>query len=498
MTSLSKILAIWILAWALVACKSDIDPSGTIDSLPEIWPDYIGVTVPQNIAPLNFHIPAADSVKCGAIIKYGDEQFSIIADADGDIVFPPNRWREMLGNCAGRQLHVTVCRKDGDVWLAHQPFDINISSDSISDHLVYRLIQPLYGTWRYMGIYQRDLQSYEQTPIYENSIHHGNCVNCHSFCSRQPSKMQLHLRGDGGGTYITGDDQTLRLDTKTDSTLANFTYPYWHPSGRYIAYSVNSIFQVFHNCDPNRTEVIDDASDIVVYDIYTNEAFSSPLIKRTDQLETFPAFSADGRRLYFCSAVAPDSLPQKYKDVRYSLCAIDFNPDTRTFGTKVDTLYDSAAGDSIIPPGSMSLPRPSPDGRWLVATRAQYGNFSIWHKDADLWMLDINTGIWQPMTAANSQDVESYHSWSSNSRWLVFSSRRDDGLFTRPYFVHISDDGRVDRPFILPQKHPKKYYMRQMDSFNIPELVDGPVDVASTDVASWICLPSKKVNYSNK
>ena len=81
------------------------------------------------------------------------------------------------------------------------------------------------------------------------------------------------------------------------------------------------------------------------------------------------------------------------------------------------------------------------------------------------------------MTEANSPDAESYHSWSHNSRWLVFSSRRDDGLYTKPYFTYIDAQGKAHKPFLLPQKNPKKYYDDLYFSYNIPELVQGRVNL---------------------
>ena len=84
------------------------------------------------------------------------------------------------------------------------------------------------------------------------------------------------------------------------------------------------------------------------------------------------------------------------------------------------------------------------------------------------------------MTAANSKDVDSYHSWSSNSRWLAFSSRRDDGLYTRPYFTYVDAQGKEHKPFMLPQADPD-YYIAFMKSYNIPELITGPVPVGPDD-----------------
>jgi Tol biopolymer transport system component len=122
----------------------------------------------------------------------------------------------------------------------------------------------------------------------------------------------------------------------------------------------------------------------------------------------------------------------------------------------------------------VSFPRPSYDGRFLCYTLSDYGQFSIWHHEADLWLLDLTTGENRPMTGANSADTESFHNWSTNSRWLVLSSRRDDGLFTRPYFCHVDADGTVTKAFMLPQRHPRSFYRERFLSFNVPEFIISP------------------------
>jgi hypothetical protein len=69
----------------------------------------------------------------------------------------------------------------------------------------------------------------------------------------------------------------------------------------------------------------------------------------------------------------------------------------------------------------------------------------------------------------NSDFTESYHSWSSNSRWLVFSSKRTDGLTARPYLSYIDANGTASAPIILPQKDPS-FYDDFMKTYNVPEL----------------------------
>ena len=143
---------------------------------------------------------------------------------------------------------------------------------------------------------------------------------------------------------------------------------------------------------------------------------SCPQLSSKESFETFPSFSADGKTLFFCTAAARP-IPEEYNLIRYNLCSVSFDPVSRTFGNKVDTLVAAEAMGK-----SVSFPRPSYDGKYLMFTMSDYGNFSIWHKEADLWLVDLNTGISRSLTEVNSNDVESYHNWSSNSRWFVFSS----------------------------------------------------------------------------
>ena len=140
---------------------------------------------------------------------------------------------------------------------------------------------------------------------------------------------------------------------------------------------------------------------------------------------------------------------------------------------------------------SVSFPKPSFDGKYLMYTLSDYGNFSIWHHESDLWLMDLATGTTRPLDELNSQDTDSYHNWSGNSRWVVFSSRRDDGLYTRLYIAHSNGDGTFDKPFMLPQEDPAKYYSELMLSYNVPEFVTGPVPFDKIRAQKMINSPER-------
>ena len=250
--------------------------------------------------------------------------------------------------------------------------------------------------------------------------------------------------------------------------------------GKYIAYSVNNTRQSFHAVKDERVEVLDLESDVLVYHPETHELLLSPLLQKKEVFETFPVFSPDGRKLYFCAAEAKP-IPAEYKEIRYSLCSIDFNPEDGTFGETIDTLVNAAAMKK-----SISFPRPSYDGEYIMFTLSDYGNFSIWHKEADLWLLDLKDGGMRPIKEVNSDDTESFHNWSSNSRWFVFSSRRGDGLYTRLYLASMDENGVVGKPFLLPQENPWEYYDRLVYSYNVPDFTSEPVKLERRKVERGI------------
>jgi Tol biopolymer transport system component len=233
---------------------------------------------------------------------------------------------------------------------------------------------------------------------------------------------------------------------------------------------------------------------VLVYDVNRHEIVTSDLLSSDKAFETLPTFSPDGRSLYFCSSVAALPMPERFREIKFSLCRIDFNPEDCSFGTQVDTLFNARTEGR-----SVSFPRISPDGKYLVFALGDYGNFTIWHKEADLYCIDMSNGAISPMTALNSDDAESYHSWSSNSRWLTFGTRRDDGLYTKPYFAYIDSEGNARKPFLLPQKNPLKYYQTHMYAYNIPEFVSGKVKYDGREIADFAREgKSMKLGYKRK
>jgi len=450
---------------ALASCSPKVHDASRAEGLPDIYPDYSGVTIPSGIAPLDFTVKGADALD---VTLTGPDGTVIRTRGKSSTRIPEKRWAKLLAGSIGNSVKVTVSGRFNGSWKTYEAFDISVSPDPIDYGLNYRLLEPGYEVYSLMGIYERELGSFRQRALIENTQFDG-CVNCHAYNRGDPSAMSLHIRGDHGATLLQIDGEMTAYNTKTDSTLGFCVYPYWHPSGKYIAYSTNNTRQGFHVQPDKLIEVFDLDSDIQVYDVVHNQVITAPQVKAEGIWESFPVFSADGRTLYFTAArqvEIPGELPQSH----YNLLKVSFDPETGTIGQDVEMVIDAASMGK-----SVTFPKPSYDGKYLMYTLCDYGTFSIWHHESDLWLMDLSTGETRPMDEVNSPDTDSYHNWSSNSRWFVFSSRRDDGLFTRLYIAHIGEDGVADKPFMLPQREPEHYYEALFRSYNVPEFVTGPV-----------------------
>lgn len=445
----------------LTGCGQTPTDVTTVDELPQIYPDYIDVSVPSGMAPLNFEMAADDFDRMDVTLRgsKGGELHVSGEWADFDI----SDWQALTARNVGGQLTVSVCARRDGRWYQFRDFQVSVSPYPLDDWgLTYRLIKPGYEVGGDIGIYQRHLHSFDELPILTETAVPGRCMNCHTPNRGNPQQFTMQIRGEGGGTLVQKGDSQQWLDTKTDSLRAAGSYAYWHPSGDYCAYAASDVHQAFFVGTGQRIEVYHNFSHIFVLDTRSNEILASPLLASQD-LEIFPAFSADGRWLYY-STSRPCRVPAEYERVKCSLCRISFDAATGTFGQTADTLLNGPVEDK-----SFTLARPSYDGRWLMYCKSSRSNFPVCQKDADLCLMDLRTGATRELTEVNSGDVESYHNWSTGSRWFVFTSKREDGMYAQLYLSSIDDTGHCTKPILLPQRQPKKFYREMMKSYNVPE-----------------------------
>jgi hypothetical protein len=154
---------------------------------------------------------------------------------------------------------------------------------------------------------------------------------------------------------------------------------------------------------------------------------------------------------------------------------ISYDLETGIWGEPETLLSSDRTGLSI------TLPRVSPDGRFLLFCMADYGCFPIHRSGADIYMMDLRSGSYDRL-GVNSDQADTWHSWSSNGRWFVFSSKRPDGLLARPYFAYVDQEGTVHKPFLLPQEDPA-FYDDFLRTFNLPEFLVQPIQARGEELS---------------
>ncbi len=429
---------------------------------PIIEPDYSGVTIPGNIAPMNFLISEEGEVFTVRVKSSGGEQLSV-KNSNGVIRFSKRSWRKLLENSQGGKMEIEILTKDDEGTIRkYDPIKIYVANETIDPYLCYRLLFPGYQSWDEMKIIQRSLEDFRESSVFENQLVDNNCVNCHTFSQNNPDKFLIHVRGSKGGTYFVDDKEIKRRSLRVGDMTDNAVYPAWHPSGDYIVFSSNKIVQAYNVNPQNKIEVYDRASSLVFYSIGKNEISAITDNDTIEYMNTFPFWAPEGDYLYYCRTKQANE-NFDYRKTKYDIVRKSFDEQSNSFGD-AEVIFDANKINK-----SASFPSISPDGKFLVFVLHDYGTFSIWHKESDLYLLDLRNGKVSRMKV-NSDEAESYHSWSSNSKWLVFSSKRGDGLTARPYFAYMHSADSIGKPFVLPQKDPVLY--KKLDkTFNRPELI---------------------------
>ena len=475
----------------LASCANHPDvPSSSKEakSLPAIFPDYCDVTVPCNIAPLNFMLSADEYEACVARLTTPDGQQQTYGSGV-KVQIPESEWHAMLDVSKGKSIKVEVWGQKEGEWLSFNPFEIHVAEDPIDEYVSYRLIEPSYVAWTFMEIAQRNLTSFEESQIFNNEITMNNkkigqCINCHSYQNYKTDNMLFHVRLANAGTVIVNDGKVSRVNMKRDYTISGGVYPAWHPTAKLVAFSTNKTRQAFHTANPNKIEVYDLASDMILYDVVTDSV--SIVSNDSTLLEVYPTWSPDGKYLYYCKSVPlPEELRDKdirstYPKIQYNLYRRSFDVSSHDFGEE-ELVYDAASADK-----SVTLPRISPDGRYLLFALGQYGCFHSRHHDADIVCIPMDNFTGTALTAETSSAIDlsllnskdysdSYPSWSSNGHWIMCASRRDDDNYSRVYFAYFNN-GKVSKAFLMPQENPE-LHLSLLKSYNRPEFMVEPVRI---------------------
>ncbi|MCF0234751.1 MAG: PD40 domain-containing protein [Thermoguttaceae bacterium] len=505
------LFAALIVAVGVVVCRAIFSPTAPCDFVETdvpatIYPDYSGLVLPPNIAPLNFRLETPAERVVARISGAAGTPLVVPARGEGKIEIPVRRWKRLLAENVGEALTVEVFAKIQGEWTKFPPIVNRVCADPVDSHLYYRFIEPRFEFGNVLSLRRRNLETFDEEAFFCNeSTGDRACMNCHNFQNYDAERFVFHYRDERtpelGGTFVVDGAKISKIDARL-ADGSPLTYPAYRPRGPFVAFSANKTRQTFHARDAKKIEVFDFFSELALLNVETREI--TQITRTKYDFETFPSWSPDGEWLYYSSArftgfdeaVGADAredsavldavMMEKIQKFHYDLYRRKFDEKTASFGPPEKIIDAAALGKSVV------HPRISSDGKLLVYSLCDYGAFPVWHKETDLWALDLQTLETRPLDEINSPEAETFHNWDSSGKWLVFSSRREDGRHTRLYLTHFDAAGVPSKPFVLPQRDPERnrdlFY-----SFNVPEFTKNPQKVDLRRLVKIAKQPSEKL-----
>lgn len=478
-----KVAVALLCVCALTNCGTKVpDNAKNISEEITTYPDIKEVTIPKNIAPLNFQIEDECDDAIVEIINAKGNRLIVKANSENEIIMDLDEWGKILSESDESGIECIPYLKKKGKWGKYNPFKINVLDEPIDSFITYRLIEPSFMSTGQIGLYEFNLTTGEENVIMrrcqnftKDSIHEQSCVNCHCAQKGNPENKMFYYRGEKGGMILTYNGKVTKINTKVEGMFCGTTYPTWHPTLPFIVFSENDVWQDFPTLRKGKTEFFDRRTDLILYDIEKNEIY---IVKESKELETNPTWSPDGEYLYFAlsdSMMKKGILPEfEYPKLKYDIARIKFDPETKSFSEPEIVLNMTKEGRSA------TFPRISPDNKFLLVVISNFGASPHTHPEGDLYAMNLETKELIKCDAANSDQAESYHDFSSRANWFVFYSRREDGNYGRAFVSHIDSTGKCTKPFHLPHKEPQMDKKR-LKLYNMIEFANSGVRYSESD-----------------
>jgi Flp pilus assembly protein TadD len=367
---------------------------------------------------------------------------------------------------------------------------IRTSRDPVGDSIFYREVplpflsavqDPSRIRWRFGAI-----NSETAPPIVLENL--PVCGNCHSF-SNDGSVLGLDVDyGNDKGAYaVLPVSQQMVLDDKKIITWSDYkkgdgeaTFGLLSkvsPDGRYVISTVKDRAVFVATPDIWFSQLFFPIKGIlVVYDTVTRTFKPLSGADDPEYVQSNPTWSPDGKWIVFArtKAYRKDSIakatsvllsekdvPEFIKDkqpFKFDLYRVPFNEGR---GGKAEPIEGASHNGK-----SNYFAKFSPDGKWIIFCKAE--NYMLLMPDSELYIIPAAGGEARRLRA-NTPRMNSWHSWSSNGRWLVFSSKANTA-YTQLFLTHIDENGESTPPVVLDR------FTGSDRAANIPEFVALPAE----------------------
>ncbi len=424
-------------------------------------------------------------------VKAGDA--TIIASTEvSEKLWKPSakEWSAIIASGSEEKYTVTVQEKT--FWLASSAgVTFSISKDPVDASVFFRSVPLPFKFARenmkkikwYLGDVSSESKPHamlENMPV---------CANCHSFSrDGKTIAMDVDAIDDKGAYAISSFEESIKFSSDSIISwsrfqMGKFTYGLLSqisPDGRFVVSTLRDCEIFVDIKDLEYSQLFFPFKGIlVVYDRQEKRYYELEGANDSMFVHSNPCWTPDGKNILFTRAKAKhysesgihngsvakqqdreryNKFEKTYLDrdslIKFDIYTIPFNDGFGGLATPIE----GASNNGL----SNYFPRVSPDGKWLVFCQAE--SFMLLQKDSKLAILPIAGGESRVLNC-NSQNMNSWHSWSPNSKWLVFSSKAF-GPYTQLFLTHIDDDGTDTPPVYLHNFSFSEY------ANNIPEFVN--------------------------
>lgn len=312
------------------------------------------------------------------------------------------------------------------------------------------------------------------------------CGNCHSF-SADGSTIGLDLDAglrDKGGYFVSKIEDTVLFNlanyrswSKLEKRRTFGLFSKLSPDGRYIVTTVKDRVVIKNFPFPPVENITYSQlffpvnGQLGIYDRETKTLQELPGANLDEYVQTNAIWTPDGENIIFSRAKALPMGSDPFEiDVKDEALIKEFVERKRTFKYDLYMIpFNKGKGGKAEPIKGASdngksnyFPAISPDGKWIVYCQAD--NFMLLMPDSRLHIVPTSGGKSKRLEC-NFNSMNSWHSWSPNSKWIVFVSKIF-GAHTDMFLSHIDERGEASIP-VLVEKARAPYRV-----VNYPEFVN--------------------------